>query len=250
MPSHFPFQPHNDYLLYRFQNGIKLRRPDRYNQSCPSLKKVLDFPINVYFTDGNGLIRKFNDSVAHILQLSSVKDAIGKSLFEVTSPMNAKILRNNDLAVIDSQQIKFFDEQYIKTGREEKIIAEYFTVKTPWYDEEDNIIGIFGCSIPTNTLSWSKSLLYLQQLDLLNTKTRLQQSIVNIPTININDVYITKREKEILFYLARYQTAKRVAAALNISYRTAEMHIANLKNKFQVRSKSDLVDLVIELKHH
>lgn len=58
---------------------------------------------------------------------------------------------------------------------------------------------------------------------------------------------MTTRESEVLYFLLRGGTAKRIANALSISTRTAEQYIDALKNKFGVRTKSDLIERAISM---
>ena len=52
---------------------------------------------------------------------------------------------------------------------------------------------------------------------------------------------LTERESECLFYLLRGKSTKFIANILNISCRTIEFHIDNIKAKFSCRSKSELI---------
>jgi len=57
---------------------------------------------------------------------------------------------------------------------------------------------------------------------------------------------LTKREKEILQYVVLGCTAKKIGQLLNISFRTVEAHINNLKLKLHCDSKSDIVFIVMK----
>ncbi|MFN7098238.1 MAG: helix-turn-helix transcriptional regulator, partial [Gammaproteobacteria bacterium] len=61
-----------------------------------------------------------------------------------------------------------------------------------------------------------------------------------------NSIDLTNRETECLFYTIRGKTSKAIAHILNISSKTVEFHIENLKTKFQCHSKSQLVYKAIE----
>lgn len=60
------------------------------------------------------------------------------------------------------------------------------------------------------------------------------------------DGYLTKREKEVLHYIILGYTAKRIARALGISFRTVENYINILKYKFRCDAKSELIEWVIK----
>ena len=52
---------------------------------------------------------------------------------------------------------------------------------------------------------------------------------------------ITRRELECLYYLSIGKSAKQTAAALNISTRTVEFHLKNLRNKTGARNRLQLL---------
>lgn len=52
---------------------------------------------------------------------------------------------------------------------------------------------------------------------------------------------LTPRENECLDYLLKESTTSNIAAAMNISIRTAETHIERIKNKLHCRTKNELI---------
>lgn len=57
---------------------------------------------------------------------------------------------------------------------------------------------------------------------------------------------ISKREKEVLYFLVRGHTAKMISKNLSISPRTVEQHLENIKRKIGVYSKACLIDRIFE----
>jgi DNA-binding CsgD family transcriptional regulator len=57
-------------------------------------------------------------------------------------------------------------------------------------------------------------------------------------------LYFTKREAECMMWLLKGKTINGVAAALNLSPRTVEYYIKNMKIKIGCRTKFELIDLV------
>jgi LuxR family quorum-sensing system transcriptional regulator SolR len=74
--------------------------------------------------------------------------------------------------------------------------------------------------------------------DLIDMKTYF------IPELNLS---ITKREMQCLGYVKRGYTAKAIARQMNVSTRTVETHIDNLKSKLHTTSKQTLADLPIRV---
>lgn len=62
-----------------------------------------------------------------------------------------------------------------------------------------------------------------------------------------NDIQLTRREREVLFYFLRGKSSKEIGKILNISHRTIEVYINNLKMKFQSNTKSELTAKAITI---
>lgn len=56
----------------------------------------------------------------------------------------------------------------------------------------------------------------------------------------------SQRETECLYFLVRGKTAKGIAQILNLSVRTIESYISNLKIKLGCYSKTELIEKAIE----
>ena len=56
---------------------------------------------------------------------------------------------------------------------------------------------------------------------------------------------LTKRELEILPYLANGQSHKEISKVLNISSRTVDTHRSNILKKLEVKSNAELVKLAL-----
>lgn len=63
-------------------------------------------------------------------------------------------------------------------------------------------------------------------------------------TIDNKPVMLTSREIDVLHFVARGYSAHHISDKLQISRRTVEHHIVNIKNKIGVRSKSSLIELL------
>ena len=62
-----------------------------------------------------------------------------------------------------------------------------------------------------------------------------------------DDVYFTQREAECLFYLMRGMTIVATASMLELSPRTVEFYVKNMRIKMNALSKSDLLDRLHEV---
>jgi DNA-binding CsgD family transcriptional regulator len=64
--------------------------------------------------------------------------------------------------------------------------------------------------------------------------------------IGINYPNLSKREQECVDFLVKGQTVKQIAAALQLSLRTIEDYINNLKDKFHCETKAELILLLMQ----
>jgi DNA-binding CsgD family transcriptional regulator len=103
---------------------------------------------------------------------------------------------------------------------------------------KNEIIGVIGnAQLVSSTIQSSLLALQYQDKKLTNIKSKYE--------IKSNYPELTKRESEILYHLIRYYSAKLVGQKLNISPRTVEKHIEFIKEKFNVKSKNQLIEYAI-----
>ena len=83
--------------------------------------------------------------------------------------------------------------------------------------------------------------------EFFNPQTHPKKYSVKEPLDSLKKYGLSKRELDVLYYLIRRFSAKEIARNLNISPRTVESHIDQLKEKLNVTSKNAIID--IEIKH-
>lgn len=116
--------------------------------------------------------------------------------------------------------------------------------KKPFFDDEGNLIGTIGIShdIASSTAIWNNV------IDILNADD-FYIDTDNAFSYHIQNEYpkseLTKREAQCLFYLLRGKTQKQIGKIFNISHRTVEHFISNIKSKFGCTSKAELIDYAI-----
>lgn len=225
----------DELCLQQYRQGVKLIRPDKFDKSTYTVKSVLELPFCVYFINQNSQHQKLNEHSAAACDFSSVKDGIGKSIAERLKLKSALRILNNDLDVMKSNRRKIVEEPI--SYKNEKSI-EGIAVKIPWYNSDDKIIGIFGCSIVYGLHSNPD---FIEQMLGLHRETNNKIRLLS----NINGIYITRRERDILNHTLRGKSAKEVGHNLHISQKTVEFHLDNLKLKFRASSKSELIDNII-----
>ncbi|MDR3443047.1 MAG: LuxR C-terminal-related transcriptional regulator [Legionella sp.] len=236
--------------IYRFAQGIKLITP-----KCPlavtkpgqktnhTVGSVLSLPFNFYFLNTQGTTQLMNEESALMCGFTSANDAIGKSLFDVSDEKSATHLINNCAEVINSNSAKIFEEQNI---RKDGLSLQFLSIKCPWYDETNEIIGVFGCSIVLGTHSLAASLSAVMELNLFDYDTIPSRTTNPTRNLKSTTTYLSKRELECLHLTIKGYTAKRIGRELGISHRTVEEYLVNIRIKIGASSKAELIEMTID----
>jgi DNA-binding CsgD family transcriptional regulator len=178
-----------------------------------------------------------NQQCVEICGFQSVDESRGKSLFDVSSQESAARLISNCNEVIMENKIKIFEEQNV---RKDGVALQFLSVKSPWYNGENKIMGIFGCSIVLGKQSLSESLLQIAQLGLLNPSSYTVNNTI-IPTVSHDNETLSERESLCIFHLCKGFTMKEIAKIIGLSPKTVETYIDRAKQKFKCKNKAELI---------
>ena len=217
---------------------------DKHSLWCDTghtVKSLLAMPFNVFLLDTDSKSIKVNEEVASTLGFTSIKAAIGTSVFDVADhPTDAAKVRQNDIEILQRKRIHLFDEEVLHKND----LLNFISIKAPILNSDSHVLGIFGCSILIGHQPIAKSLMTLTDLGLLNIKdTNVENNLAQ--GMKVDNTFITKKEVAVLQYMIRGKTAKQIASILHLSHRTIEHRIENIKNKFGVKSRSELIDIAI-----
>lgn len=232
------------HKLFRWQGGIKLIQPDlttalnQYGQDTGyTVSRVLDLPFNFYFLNTQGQTVMMNQESALACGFSSAKDSVGKSLYDVSLPESAKSLIDNCTHVMEAEVVEIFNEQNIK---KDGTNLSFLSIKSPWYDMDNHIIGVFGCSIVLGQHDLATSLASVICLGLFDSEKFAGTKTPPIRNLSVN---LSKREIECLQLAIKGYTAKKIAKTLGISHRTVEEYLLNIRVKTGAGSKAELIEL-------
>ena len=101
-------------------------------------------PINIYCVDKKGDVIDCNNEQIRAMGFLSASEIIGKNLYDILRKEEAdKIVENNKI-IMESEISQIFEEKVVTNDGQERI---YLSQKTPLYDENKNVIGIFGSAI-------------------------------------------------------------------------------------------------------
>ncbi|MEO8402099.1 MAG: LuxR C-terminal-related transcriptional regulator [Gammaproteobacteria bacterium] len=234
------FDTSDELLVSCHSHGIKLMKPTIHSRSH-SIADLLQLPINIYFLDKNSAMKMINETCATTMGFASITDSFGKTMFDISPTENAENVIKTDRAVVSNNKRELVEDNVIHFDSFNE--QHFFTIKMPWYNKNNEIIGIFGASILFGTQPFADSLSKIIQFGLLpqTTPNNLLRGTFH------NASYYTKREKECLFYILRGKTARETGKLLNLSTRTIETYINNLKIKLNVSTKSELISKALEI---
>jgi DNA-binding CsgD family transcriptional regulator len=241
-----PIFNHDEHWnLSRFGQGVKLNPADhaKHSRGQLSLTKLYEMPFNVYFMNTESAVQTSNEMVLKTFNILSMEDAIGITVREVAKKESAEFSLLHDSEIMNTQRMIIKDELYTRL---DEVTFPMLTIKSPWYDENNRLTGIFGMSLMIDKewgVSLADSIHLLTQTGLLQPETQVQKIF---PGLVLDDQYFTQREKEILFHLLRGKTAKAIADFLGRSRRTIEHHIENMKVKTRSHSKSEMIEKIID----
>jgi DNA-binding CsgD family transcriptional regulator len=229
-------------VIIRTHQGVKLIAPEEKMpfRNGIALDEMLDMPFHVYFMNHDSTLRVFNEAGRNTFNILSDSDAIGLTARDVTDKQSAELSIQTDLVAMETNTLIIKDESYTPLCDGHTFSA--LTYKFPWYNINNQLLGIFGFTIRLDTNSGTS---LAESMRLLSNTGLLGSVEKSLPGLIMDDVYFTRSEKVVIAYLIRGKTAREISTNLNRSQRTIEFHIENLKKKTGISTKSELVDKLI-----
>lgn len=237
-----------DLCIIRWKNGIKLFKSgssSNLNRLVESnsiiIPKLLKLPFAVYFQDTKHVTLQCNQITAEECGFATVSDCIGNEWFNnfITSSVISSIQKDAEVITHNTIKIACLSAQ-LNNGNS----VETLSIRVPWYNNQNKIIGLFGCSLIMGKIPLVDFLLQISNLGLLHS-TELNH-VDNLTGDQINFVYLSKRELDCLRLTIRGKTAISIANTLGLSKWTVEEYLANIKRKMNVSSKAELIDKTID----
>lgn len=222
----------------------KLRLAERSPMNLPldeniqrsiSITHLLNNPFSVYILNELGETLLINDFGAKVCGFKTPVQSVGKSLFDVSQEDAAHTLIQNSQHVIKTQALQIFDEVNVRKDNE---ASQFLSIKLPWYTLNNKLMGSVGFSIVLGKNNLSQSLSKLVSLGLLGA---MPPPFAPGGVIKPSGINLTLREQQCLELSLKHYTAKQIAKSLSLSYRTVEEYLSNLKQKFGVATKQELI---------
>jgi DNA-binding NarL/FixJ family response regulator len=81
-----------------------------------------------------------------------------------------------------------------------------------------------------------------------NINEVISNRIQNNPNLANKQLFLSKKEKEVVHYLMKGHTSKEIAEYMSLSQRTVESHRYNISNKLGLKNTTELIKLITEHK--
>jgi DNA-binding CsgD family transcriptional regulator len=227
--------------ITKYQNGMLLYDKKNDKNHYALLLDFIDLfalPYSVYLLDKQGATVKINEVGTKVCGFHTPDQAIGKTIFDVSSGHSAKDLLDNCDSVLQQESVKLFDEFNTRfDGR----ALHFLSIKFPCYGITHQLQGTLGLSIVIGEHPLAEAIMHLTQLGLLPKNTPHNQAI----SLDLGNVLLTPREQECLEYTVKGYTAKQIAKKLSISPRTVEDYLNQTKSKLGVATKQEMIQKVL-----
>ncbi len=168
---------------------------------------------NVYCYDLNNHLLYVNDYLMGLLQQYGYKtrrDLYHKNILD-KHPEFQHAQEENALVLKTKKAHQFFNKVAFKDT-----FVLLITIKTPTYNKKGKVNGVFGIS-----------------------------QVISINTIKHMPNKLSKRQHECIFHMLKGKTNAQIAKAMNLSTRTVETYIDNVKDKLLCPDKNQLIDKIL-----
>src|SRR5581483_2761861 len=109
-----------------------------------TVQDLMRMPVSFWLLDTHGATKAINPEGIDVCGFHSAKAAIGRSLLDVSKKESAIELIENCQKVIHSDKFMIFEEcNFRKDGLQQ----QFLSVKLPWYDLDQTVVGVCGFSI-------------------------------------------------------------------------------------------------------
>jgi DNA-binding CsgD family transcriptional regulator/PAS domain-containing protein len=202
------------------------------------------FPVGLFWKDKES---KFLGGDERFLGASGwphLDHLVGSTDFDCPWTKGAPIYREGDQSVMQTQRPKFnmIEEVTWANGQTYTMIVS----KVPLFTPTNEVIGTVGMFCKLEEIEKQKHLLAMANGVLEETIVPENRRFCLKDAKTNHLIYLSKREKECFEKWALGKTSKEIARELQISHRTVEGIIFNLKQKLRVHTRSAMTDTYLE----
>lgn len=186
--------------------------------------------------DVNSVITECDEMFLRYTGAKSKDEIIGHTDFEFVWQEYAPLYRQHEIEILNGNE---------------------YSAIIPVKDSEDNTLLFLHNKIRTTDANGKTTGLIVRAVEILNpnyhelistlSKVNTKKNQIFALGKNIDNIKLSARQKQCLFFLVYGKSAKAIAKILKISPRTVEVHIDILKIKFSCHTKNELIDTAINM---
>lgn len=210
------------------------------------LKEVfVQFPGLVIFKDLNSVYKGVNQLAAELLGFKKIDELIGIADYDIRceAAIFAGLARDFDKLTISEKEVKTLDVIKYADGK----IWTLIDTKKLVFNKNKDPVGILCHAMPVKNENLTKIAVNLLKINQRkNSTSQIECGIFSLTNEKYNHYRLSKQESFCLFFLVRGNTAKLIAKKMNISFRTVESYLENIKIKLNCKNKSELIAKAIE----
>jgi DNA-binding CsgD family transcriptional regulator len=193
----------------------------------------------VFWKDCEGRYLGCNDVAAEKARLTSRHDVVDRTDFDIDTLLKdeAVQIREGDQQVLSEKKSLYF--LHSATGANSENF--FLTVKAPLYNQEHQLVGVYGTDTFINIYDQDSYLPLLLKLGISVNKISSIKDRIKNNFKKSNAENLTHRQLDCLYYLVRGMTIKEIAATLELSSKTVEHYLQTIKEKLHCYKKSQLI---------
>lgn len=192
---------HDEFILQGYHHGIKTIKPQKLTnisncQDSISISALFKSPFCLYFLNTQSQHIYLNQEALSVAGFDSMQQARGKTILDVSNEEIAtQVIAVHKKAMRLQKPLFIEKELFRKDGRIFQCLSGVF----PWYNESNQMVGIFGSCVIYGSHSLSLALNTIFNLAFLN-KNQSNRSHSKRPEC---DIYLSTRENQCARLLTR-----------------------------------------------
>lgn len=249
------FDTNPELVIQPFKNGVKLVKPTNRLTMLTTIGDISAMPLLIYFVSHDANATTYVDA-NHLTRITNIPgnqgyysdvDLKGININKLLSKETVnKINYHNSELINNTKQMMIYEEN---GTRLDDLFFGALSFKFPIYNSENKITGIFGISALTDNSTFAEAEPFSLALQRIINTGLIKPNISKDNLLfgrEINSIYLSKQEINCLRLLIICKTFKGIAHTLQLSPRTVEHYIENIKYKLNVKTKSELIEKVVQ----
>ena len=155
-----------------------------------------------------------------------------------------------------AEEFQAQDKEVIRTGKQMRVLnihldknkkgwrAHLFT-KSPWRDVDNKIVGVIFSGMELKDTAILEVGHWICRATEMNTNT--SDKSIFTTTVPQSNIKLNARESEVLFFLLYGKKPQYIASSLDLSVKTIDNYVGQLREKFNVGTKNQLIEMALDL---